>query len=742
MNLTFFKTRPKIFTLIILFLTLASTIYWISRATLIISEDDNYKFSDNEFSGVRLSQEHDMRAPGGRIAGTVAYADFLDVATNFITTKKKDSFGFINQKNNFYDQNLQDLSNVTLKEGKIIPLTQGDQFFGIQSLTKFKLESGSSSLKKINNRWIKLRSKSKDERIAYLEKIDGDSIAWIRGDIPFDFFPSEIQILRTQNQSKPALFQLFTETTNAVRGGVVTTIKNNVVYLRHIPLISNIPIFGKFRYRPFVNETLILGTGEKYTIVKVLLVNGGFFLELDHSIKPYFSSNNDLVHIIPNQDKYFQSTILKISSETNTDYFFGRSRFVNLNINFSGDKPTKNDYITGTYGGSRYYVYSTSNDTVTIDLLESKVFNICNNIISKDQKYEEEIVMSERSIRSKFLNNSGSCKPGSVKNQVARQALIGLASSYEAKKDLNNILNNLSTRTHPNLFNDISIKEVFSRSLDMNLHYSCNLCGFSNPVNDHPSSLPSVFGKGDIWETYPGSLLNIYFGTLNPAVPELMIHALGKDLAEKYYKRFGIVQPSFVAFANPRQFTPWLYAWHWPFFEELLLNYKEFYSNSDFSLWYRPNNLWLKAGNSWDGKLNINNNKEFFLPIQSDEDLSVYTVSISYIVNNPLSSLPVIGGSPRLFITVGGAKTDFPARPPISLPLNDTVFTFPVFVQGKALPHLKVDLVDPLLSGTSFSVRSVSWRRVPVSSKDVANLLYYAPAFRSLANKSKITAYQ
>jgi hypothetical protein len=677
-----------------------------------------------------------MRSPSGRISGTTAYADFLSVATKLIGTRLG-GYGFIDQKVIPDVKTSESIERPALKYGKILPVSDGAQLFGVQVLTRLKLEPSNGSLKSIKDRWVKLRDKSKGERIAYLEKIDDDLVVWIRGDIPVHFFPSEIELLPSQKLSSPAPFQLYTELTNAVRGGVVTTKGGNVVLLRHLPFMNKLPFLGRYRYRPFVNDVLQLRTGQEYTITKVTFLDGFFFLELNHPITPYFVSNDDIVTIKPKYDDYFHNDILKVSSTTNSEYFFGRDRFLHIDVNISGRKLGKGDYIISDNGGNRYYVSSSNNDRVTIDLFESNIWQICSKINSKDSKYEDELVLSDRHIHSVFLNELGNCNIGSGKYTLAFQVLKRLNELDDPKSIFHNFF-----KDKEKSFLNISAEEVFSRSLDMHFFYSCNSCGESKSIEDSVPPLPMVYGNGAIWETYPGSMLNIYYGTLNPSVPELMIHALGKDISGKYYRRFEAVQPSFVALANPRQFTPWLYAWHWPFFEELLLNYKEYYSNSDFSLWYRPNNSWLKAESYWDGDIQLSNNKEFILPIRSDEELSVYTVSLKYDVKNPLKVLPLLGNAARFFVTIEGANTDIPVRPPISLPLNEKDFSFPVFVQGKAVPHLKVDLVDPVKSGASVILRSVSWRKVPVTSTEVANLLYYAPAFRTLMVNSKSLRHQ
>lgn len=719
-----------VFKIILGLLLFCSACFWASRASVFLNRTDDYKFSSNTFSGVHLSRDTDARAPNGRISGTNAYASFLAEATALVSS--------VRGGNVFFDQerylDSEAVSGLPLIRAHILPISSGNQFFGIQARTKLKLSRVVGSFKGLKNRWAYLINRSNHRYLVYLEGIDDESVASVRGDLPFGFIPTEIYITPIVKQSQPAFFQLYTDLTHVVRGGVVTASRPTVM-LRNLPYIAKIPFSQRFSYLPVVGDIITFHSGEHRTVMSVTHIEGALFVELDSAIAPYMFSNNDIVTIKQSKQESEGKSKIIVSQVTDEDFFLGRERYLRINADLKMNTPHQGDYVSGDHGGAQYYIASANESGMTLDLFQSKRLELCKKIRAESSKFSFTLAVSDGLIDSALNKSIIACDLGTAGYEVVTKLFTAISDG----RSIDNKIIKLFDRIDDNE-RMVSLSEIYNRALDMELVYTCKSCGKNVQLNER-YAMPHVAGQGDVWETYPGSMLNIYYGSLNPAPQELLIHALGSELSAAYYKRFSVVQPSFVALANPRQFTPWLYNWHWPYFELLLLNYNNYYLNSDFSIWYRPDAGWRELNSKWDGFINLEGNlnepeQEVNLPIIVGDGLSLYTVEVEYEVKNQLSSLPVIGTSPRLLIYASGTGADFPARPPVSLPLKDKRFTFPLIIKGaESNPKLKVKLIDPFSIGASYEIKTVKWRRVAVDSSKIEALFNYAPAYKFLASE-------
>lgn len=702
-------------------LAIAGFGYWLVRCVAILSESDAFRFADNAVSGVRFSRYIDLRPPGGRVMGMNAYAEFLAEATKLISSKRGGS-GFVDQPITLEERAISDSRKAPLK-ARLLPISEGGQVFGIQASVRFKLLPGVGDFTSIRNRWVALTDRAAEERLAFLERIDDRGVAWIRGELPLGFYPTAINIYGSQRTRDEAIFTLATELTHAIRGGVVTSNSGRLVVVRQLPYANKIPLAKQFKYRPLVGDVVRFRTGSERRIDNILTFQGNFLLELDRPIDPYLDSNDDIIRIVPQEDNYNGVRRLLLSSLTDGEFFAGRERFFKVSLDLAQNRLSTGDFIIGGPGEAPYMVARSAGQEVSIDLLETALRSACARFDKIDNKYEAEIHSEEASFKTGLRRFGETCREGQPEYDLFREILQSPRPTPEAMAFLADILRRDGRPI-------LAVSEIFNRGLDMQVSVYCAACKRDEPPA--AGKLPAVEGAGDIWEIYPGSALNLYYGDLNKSNPEMIIHALGKESAEKYYATFAATKPSFVAIAKPRQFTPWLVNWHWSFFETLLLNYKEYYSNSDFSLWYRDRPDWVTPATRWESEIALSDKAtEVVLPVAST-DLSVYTVALRYEVTNPLKALPLVGKAGRLLVQIQGAQTDFPARPPVSLPLDEKEYSFPVFVKGGASPTLKLHLLDPFGTGVQARLKSVTWRALPVGAGQAANLLYYAPPYRAL----------
>lgn len=723
------KVCPSVFFRITVgILILASTVFWIKKSLLIFTVNEDYLFSVNKFSGVKLSRDIDARPPKGRASGTNSYASFLAEATNLVS-KVRNEAGFIYQQN---IPNGGDFGGGELSSAQILPINNGDQYFGMQAKIGLKINKTIGDASSIRNRWAYLVNKSQQKHLVYFENIDDESIAWVRGDVPFGFFPVQINILQIRKRNESVFFQLYSDLTHVVRGGVVSTSRPTVM-LRHLPYIKY-PFSQRFNYLPLVGDVLEFKNGEFRSVKNITPIADSFFLELDSEIKPYFASNNDIVTI--NSKKQVDQNELKIivSDITNKNFAFGKGRYSKISVDFGKNTPKAGDYISSDRGGERYYVSYADQNSVTIDLLNSKLDMLCRQFKANNSLLQFTAASQDGFNESNFIQAVSSCQTGSAVHEPADKLVKYIRSFGNDDKNIMQLFDGPISDQ-----NSISLTSVVNRALDMKILFKSELSAASSQ-EINKNIMPNVVGRGDIWETYPGSMLNIYYKSLNPAPQELLIHALGARLSEAYCNKFSVIQPSFVALSNPRQFTPWLYNLNWPFFELLLLNYEKYYLNSDFSIWYRPKNKWMSLPSKWDGAINFNasfNESPFSmtLPTSADKYLSLYTLEIGYEIINPSNGLPLIGTSPRLLVSSSGTGAEFPARPPVSLPLSENKFTFPLFVKGiSSKPALKIEIIDPLNVGLKYKINVIKWRRVNVESSKLESLLYYAPVYKYVAN--------
>ena len=692
--------------ILLLLLAFSGLIFWSSKSLHILNEQDSFRFTTNTLSGVRLSRHIDLVPPGGRVEGTNAYSSFLTNSTALISKKLGKQKSFIDQPYSPIDELNSWDSEAEIFNVSLLPRSNDQYLFGVKHLTRLKLSLFEGDVTTIANRWVVLFDRAGTERMVFLDHIDRTGIVWIKGDIPINFFPTSMRVLPVNQLEGEFLFAQVTDITNAVRGGIVADGIQKSIIVRQLPYLESIPFSKKFNYMPRIGDVVRLASGATRVISDVASFDGNFLLELDSTIKPYLDSYNDIISILPGNKEYFEAQTFNFSSLTNSEFILGKERHIKILLDLGEIQPNDNDLIYTYDDVYPYVVHQSNGREVTIDILKTIAMNSC------------------------------------IKRLGTEDSLLDKKLKHSCKASLNNpnIFQNSNSKFHfdfsDSVYSGITITSVFNHGLDRTFFIHCDKC--RQTAESTTTALPTVYGAGEIWETYPGSALNLYYGKINPSEPEMMIHALGKESAIKYYEKFEQVRPSFVALTKPRQFTSWLYNWHWRFYESLLLNYREYYSNSDFSLWYRNDASWVEASATPDSLLASElQNSEVRLPILG-KGLEVYSVSVRYDVTNLKEWLPVIGRSARLIVEPLSTEVEFPSMTPVSLPLTDKEFSFPVFVGENGAPVLKFHLIDPFDTKVKLEVKQISWRRLPVPKEKIEGLLYYTPPYQLLALSSNL----
>ena len=690
----------------LLLLTFLGLLFWSFKSFDILNEQDNFRFTTNTLSGVRLSRHIDLVPPAGRVEGTNAYSSFLTNSTALISKKLGKQQSFIDQpyslaeELNYWDSKAK-IFNVSL-----LPHSNEKYLFGVQYLTRLKLSMFEGDVTTVTNRWVVLSDRSGTERMAFLDHIDRTGIVWIKGDIPINYFPTSMRVLPVKKLTGEFLFAQVTDITNAVRGGIVADGIQRSIIVRQLPYLENIPFLTTFNYMPRIGDVVRLASGTTRVISDVVSFDGNFLLELDSPIKPYLDSYNDIISIRQANTENLEAQTLKFSSLTNSEFILGKERHIKIFLDLDEIQPNENDLIY-TYDDVYPYVVDQSNgQEVAIDILKTIAMNSCIKRLD-----------TEDSILDKKLEHS--CKASLNSPDLFQNSNSKFYSGFSESD-----------------YSGTTITNMFNHGLDKNFFIHCDKC--PQTAESTVKALPTVNGAGEIWETYPGSALNLYYGKINPAEPEMIIHALGEESAANYYEKFERVRPSFVALTKPRQFTSWLYNWHWRFYESLLLNYREYYSNSDFSLWYRDDASWVEASATSESLVTPDmQDSEVRLPIIG-KGLEIYSVSVHYDVANLKEWLPVIGRSARLIVEPLNTEIEFPSMTPVSLPLTDKKFSFPVFVGKNGAPVLKFHLIDPFGTKVKLEVKQISWRRLQVPKEAIKGLLYYTPPYKLLAHSSNL----
>jgi hypothetical protein len=627
--------------------------------------------------GVKVSRKITELVPAKSVFASNQYSDFLTNATAQIG-ERAGRLPLI--------ESSQEAQHSGMKRLHGAPVTDSDYFLGLQKRVKIKLDQTSGDTTKYENIWSTLVDKDGTKIKVYLEEIRSNDVAIVAGEIPTYFFPETISFGSTvQPSSEEASFLMYlqTEVLNIIRGGVFISGAGKYVSLARLPGMLSVNSSGY----PDVGDIIELG-GDTRKIIRLSQHNNHFLAELDQQLRPYQSSNTNLVRI-HKKNRFIPKTDLAINKLTDSEFFMGVQR--------KRDVLVLDDSLSGVARGllteenNFYYPYKATRfkDGVvklSIDLKEAINFNCHPNLGSKSMharlnRDEVELAIDTPDCKSK----TRSLRLGSIGQALLNNGLHSYSSSH-ADTNGPGVVGN----TKPNL---------------SPLGFSCNC------------------GSDSIWEIYPGSMLNFYYGSVNPSSTQMMIHALGEKLSHEYYTEFKRLSPRYVALAKPRQFMPWLLNWHWTFFEELVQRYDLSYENEDFSLWVRNCNN-ADEVNSSTGEIKLPNPGH--LIVNDTLETKLYTVELDYTIRTKswLSMLPVLGNSNRYYCKFDNGVFSWARALPASLSPFQKKAKLPLVLKANESVTINCYEESPFSIMSDFTINSVTLKTLATNFDNILSLFY------------------
>jgi hypothetical protein len=655
---------------------------------------DRQLYSYNTFSGVFVSRHTDINEVFGTKTSSNAYGDFLPSALARIGRNASSPLPV--HENVFPSWYPKDKG--IAQAFRVRPVLNADFFFGIQRNITFHTEDSLSP--EAIGEWVKLATE--DERhfhYGVVQHVEHDRVI-VQTSLPWWFFPKSITLIpqdaASNQQGEASTSYIVTNNlASSVRGGFVQGAQKPTLHLFKPPWRS----YG-FPSPPRPGDTLRFATGETARIQGVLNLTTELLIELDEAaqqnIKPFTTVRNDVVTIVSRASQATDALGIRIADTTNAEFVNGRERFVKVALE-NADRLSANDLLTLEAGQRPYRVHSATKDTVVLDLVESLALETCLQEISlQEDKAQPWYELSDRYGKPNpfaGINPQRCLKEASLLDTYKKVFEQWHSTPDRLRKKI------LKDLTQTDLSPSLSSGFVWYRSMDVRLHA---MPSRSIIETLSPPPTPDATDKKDphIWEIYPGSFLNVLYGTRNPAPIEMLIHVLSVPERTNYYKSFEAVQPPYVVIAKPRQFTPWLVHWHWPFFEAVLHNYRPVTSNTDFALWERKSEPWRlmvqeNLGGVQDDRPHTPTLTAHSLHEAPSCAVRAAQVRVRYTVHNPFIKVPVIGRSDRLFVHVENVGTGLPPRPPISLPQESGEFVFPIVYRAGSVPTLRFEQISP-----------------------------------------------
>jgi hypothetical protein len=249
-------------------------------------------------------------------------------------------------------------------------------------------------------------------------------------------------------------------------------------------------------------------------------------------------------------------------------------------------------------------------------------------------------------------------------------------------------------------------------------NWSRKVSHFGSIIGNLPSL--SQHDQNFLWSTYSG-LFEASLGIFNPS-SDYIIHALGPAARRDYVNKFKETAPRFVITGDLANwyFEEWLYDTTWDFYEHLLIHYRQVAVETEQMLWRRDETRNAMLLGNWQLERGPATRYDLDLPESSMNATAaegapccVYSAELTYVIHNPYSGLPVIGGLPRYAVIISGGLNKYP----VSLPPYETTFRFPIFTKGNSRVSLSGAVVSPI-PGVSFEFEKLKVRFVPVDQAD------------------------
>ena len=705
-------TSSIIMNLVVIILSFITAFFWVFYATSILDSLKEDDYSRNQLLGSRLSLVTDLRALYGTRMSSNGYAYFLSHAIQTIGEKPFTQPFVLESQLPRWMWNLDGIE----RAHRIAPRTDDLLTFGVQSTVTFSLAPIESFPERLISQWVLLVGDSGTEIPALV--VDGSPThITVRGNIPPWFFANEIVSSASSGRLDEAVdFVMTSSLAASVRGGLVSDPNKQTLHLWHAP-------WTRFQnaFHPRPGDQIEFSDRSRASIATVHEFDRRYLVTLeDPSFRPYFDNRSDVVTLRRRTQGFGFPISLRVNTASNSDFLNGRERYHRVALgNRESLKP--GTILAVPRAESAYVISRIDEDVVTLDLRRSFALQLCLAATRESNKrvqLAEEEIMSSWSRKNCFDENSPPIRY--LSDEIGNWHMLPQQKKYL-------ITDIFQSTSH------LTWTELWSKSLFM------DMVSKGVPTADQESGSVPRFRNEDelIWEIYPGSMLNIYYGEINPAPINLMIHVLGAEDRANYYNKFAEEKPEFFVFAKPHAHTPWIVNWHWPVFENVLLNYEETFSNVDFSLWRRRDDEW-RIG-SEEGvvveapTLPLTVPELFADPIDACR-LRVARVSVDYEIDNPWGFLPLVGRSDRMLITAEDTGIGLPPRTPASLPPESGRFSFPIVYRAGAQPRLVYDQFSPFGRFADLKILRIHFTPLEADQAAVRGLFLENDPFKALAD--------
>lgn len=655
--------------------------YWGGKYNLAKEALPVENYSLDTLEGVHLGIYQDVRGVRGSLNMQHEFANYLESSTSYIATQTNSRFFNLGR-------DIPEWGNLltNIEEFQLLPLSNSQFMLGFNRLTKFKINLSKDSLPAVNSLVgldVVLSDSTEVEYFGSIAAIEGEEIS-VNGYFPHSFYPKTLKVL---NAGTPLTFKYMVESNMLgwVRGGVFQYDQTGNTMLL-IPLPGQDANLLQIRK----GDEIILAGGKILNVDRTFNLDYYTFVHIkDGGFVPYEDSRKNIVQIIRNRTSPKRQVVFSIDEVTNDKYFLGKQRSFDFVLESSGASVNENSLLAYEAGEFPYYVSKVRGNVITIDLLRSFAFRLCEK------------------------NELSTC----LQNLVSMENIAYAASSYQS---VNQFLKYQPEELRPSLFEEsgpkLDMYESFRRGGSIKLYTDLSSPHIDSKFKKIEFPEDIVLEKG-IWEIYPGSLLNVYYSSYNPAPTEMLIHVLGKNARDNYYESFFQSKPNLVSFAKPERFTPWLINWHWPVFKYLIRHYKIAVDTNEFSLLRKKDINWTNS----DKYIYLAATFPISLPPPSGDlskcNIALYSVKVKFDTINKIERLPLFGKTTRYFINI--KNTGFASSIPVSLPWSENEFEFPVFFLANQTPSLDVSVVANLLDGTTIDVKSVEYFEEKNISQDM-----------------------
>ncbi|MCR9421159.1 hypothetical protein [Vibrio sp. RM-69-4] len=670
------KPIKKIFNkeVFVFILSTITSLYWLNYYQYASSNLDKSLYSESTFDSVRLNKYHSYKGVEGSWNIQHQYAPYLEAATKSISLDHGTRFF---ESDNF----TASLSNVNSSDFKVSSLDSkiDNQFIlGLQHTFRFKISSSVSHdyLQYFAGRYAVLKGTNSDY-VGLVSKVTEQYVE-VRAPLPMGEIIKSIQLPPAKKGVKSFEALLDSERMGLVRGGLVNQFTGNsgtYIYVR---------TFSAKDSRDFIQgEATININGKLFNIDDIIpLGMQDFLISITGSenYQPYVDSRKNIVVINVSNNFSERTLSLKISNLTDKKYVFGLDRLYSIKVK-DIDGFLNNGKLNVEQSPWLLSAKSVEGNVVTFDLLD-----LIKRHVSESSRCESLDEKTECNIFSRdFISKDNLELLKDVYNEVYSTIKI---SPFKEWIDGGN-----ARIAYENQQDQVETLDEYTTKRDS-------------------------FDDFNIWEIYPGSILNLYYGKQNPAPVEMLIHVLGKETRANYYDSFKKTKPDYVSFAKPERFTPWLLNWHWTFFKEIIHNYESVVDLDEFALWKRMKSM--ESTYSDKSQPFYSNNLPYTVTLGSEASdmYKLYTATLKYKTDNPLLKLPLLGKSARYFVVSTASVTTLPA----SIPWSEEVWQFPVVVKGREQVTFDLLETSDFLNSSDISIESITLQEEDVPQDSIIKM--------------------